>query len=126
MAAQEQQSPVLLVEDDAEVRQVVQAFLAAMACEVIDCASAEDALDVLDSDTPVHLLLSDIVLGAGMRGTELAEVARAQLPGLPVLLMSGYSSDLLEGPHEWELLPKPYTRAELERAMLRVLGAASA
>ncbi|MGR4870459.1 PAS domain S-box protein [Variovorax sp. LARHSF232] len=117
---------VLLVEDDTEVRQVVQAFLAAMACEVIDCASADDALAVLDSDTPVHLLLSDIVLGAGMRGTELAEVARAQLPGLPVLLMSGYSSDLLEGPHEWELLSKPYTRADLERAMLRVLGAASA
>ena len=113
---------VLLVEDDAEVRQVVQAFLAAMGCEVLACASAEDALVVLDSDTPVNLLLSDVVLGAGMRGTELAEVARVQLPGLPVLLMSGYSSDLLDGQHEWELLPKPYTRAALEQAMLRALG----
>jgi CheY-like chemotaxis protein len=116
---------VLLVEDDTEVRQVVQAFLAAMACEAIACASAEEALAVLDSDAAVDLLLSDIVLGAGMRGTELAEVARAQLPGLPVLLMSGYSSELLEGPHEWELLPKPYTRGALEHAMLRALGGVS-
>ncbi|HSV44877.1 MAG TPA: ATP-binding protein, partial [Ramlibacter sp.] len=113
---------VLLVEDDAEVRQVVQAFLAAMACEVHACASAEEALALLDSETPVDLLVSDVVLGPGMRGTELAEVARAQLPGLPVLLMSGYSSDLLDGPHEWELLPKPYSRDALEQAMLRALA----
>jgi len=97
-------------------------FLGSLACQVVACASAEQALDVLDSDAPVDLLLSDVVLGAGMGGTELAEVARAQLPGLPVLLMSGYSSGLLDGAHEWELLPKPYTRDALQQAMLRALA----
>jgi PAS domain S-box-containing protein len=115
---------VLLVEDDAEVRSVVQKFLASMACEVVACADAEEALRLLASERGFGLLLTDILLGAGMRGTELAETVRSRLPELPVLLMSGYSSALLDEPHEWELLRKPYTRTELERAMVRVLNAA--
>jgi CheY-like chemotaxis protein len=115
---------VLLVEDDAEVRNVVEAFLAAMACEVVVCADARQALDVLGEKTHFDLLLTDIVLGAGMRGTELAELVRAQRPELPVLLMSGYSSELLGEPHGWDLLRKPYTRSELERAMAKVLSSA--
>jgi signal transduction histidine kinase len=115
---------VLLVEDDAEVRSVVQKFLASMDCEVVACAHAEEALDVLASDPDIGLLLTDILLGTGMRGTELAGAARMRRPGLPVLLMSGYSSGLLAEPQPWELLRKPYTRAELERAMAKVLNAA--
>jgi CheY-like chemotaxis protein len=57
-----------------------------------------------------------------MRGTELAERARARLPQLPVLLMSGYASALLDAPPGWHLLRKPYTRAELGRAMARALA----
>ncbi|MET0544260.1 MAG: ATP-binding protein [Variovorax sp.] len=114
---------VLLVEDDLEVRNVMRAFLAALACEAIACANAEDALQLLDAGTAVDLLLTDIVLGAGMRGTELADRVHARLPQLPVLLMSGYSSALLDEPHGRELLRKPCTRADLERAMARVLAA---
>ena len=43
-------------------------------------------------------------------------------PALPVLLMSGYASALLEAPPGWHLLRKPYTRAELGRAMARALA----
>ena len=59
-----------------------------------------------------------------MRGTELAQAARSLRPGLPVLLMSGYSSDLLDAPRGRELLRKPCTRSELERAMAKALNAA--
>jgi CheY-like chemotaxis protein len=115
---------VLLVEDDVEVRSVLQKFLTSMACDVIACADAEEALRVLASDPGIGLLLTDILLGAGMRGTDLAHAVGKQLPSLPVLLMSGYSSELLDEPQSWELLRKPYTRSELERAMVKVLGAA--
>jgi PAS domain S-box-containing protein len=115
---------VLLVEDDPEVRSVVQKFLASMGCEVVACTRAEEALDVLASDAGIGLLLTDILLGTGMRGTALAAAAQTRRPGLPVLLMSGYSSGLLAEPQPWELLRKPYTRAELERAMAKVLNAA--
>jgi len=114
---------VLLVEDDAEVRSVAQRFLAALGCHVTACANGEKALEQLARSGDFDLLLTDIALGTGMRGTELAEQVRRRLPALPVLLMSGYASALLEAPPGWDLLRKPYTRAELGRAMARVLGA---
>jgi PAS domain S-box-containing protein len=114
---------VLLVEDDAEVRSVAQRFLSALGCTVTACASGEQARQELRADAGIDLLLTDIALGPGMRGTELAELARQRLPGLPVLLMSGYASALLEAPAGWDLLRKPYTRAELGRAMARLLAA---
>ena len=113
---------VLLVEDDAEVRSVAQRFLAALGCSVTACANGEQARHELRPDAGIHMLITDIALGPGMRGTELAELARQRLPALPVLLMSGYASALLEAPPGWELLRKPYTRAELGRAMARVLA----
>lgn len=115
---------VLLVEDDPEVRHVMARFLESMACEVVACAEADEALRVLASDAGVEFLLTDILLGAGMRGTELADAARTRRPGLPVLLMSGYSNMLLDAPSGREVLRKPCTRSELERAMARILNAA--
>lgn len=69
------------------------------------------------------MLLTDIALGAGMRGTELAQKAQSLMPGLAVLLMSGYSSELLhpEEASAWELLRKPFTREALTRAVARVV-----
>ena len=118
---------VLLVEDDAEVREVVRRFLLALGCTVAVAASGEQALLELESGAEFDLLLSDIALGAGMRGTRLAELAQQRLPRLAVLLMSGYSAELLDAdrdaPLDWELLRKPYSRAELATAMTRLIAA---
>ena len=118
---------VLLVEDDAEVREVVRNFLLALSCRVTSAASGEQALLELSADAEFDLLLSDIALGAGMRGTRLAALAQARLPRLAVLLMSGYSAELLDAdrdsPLSWELLRKPYSRAELAAAMARLMAA---
>ncbi|MCW7539786.1 PAS domain S-box protein [Aquabacterium sp. A7-Y] len=113
---------VLLVEDDAEVRAVVRRFLETLGCRVTACLQAEEALALLSPQAGYELLLSDIALGAGMRGTELARRAQAIMPELPVLLMTGFSSGLLDAPPEWELLRKPYTRGDLARAIVKVLG----
>jgi PAS domain S-box-containing protein len=117
---------VLLVEDDAEVRSVVQGFLRTLGCEVSDCGSGEQALLALATQAPFDLLLSDVALGPGMRGTQLAAQAQERFPALGVLLMSGFSAELLdadrESPPSWELLRKPYARDELARAMIRVLA----
>ncbi|WP_374564828.1 PAS domain S-box protein [Ideonella sp.] len=119
---------VLLVEDDPEVRAVVRTFLDTLGCVVTACTSAEQALDVLSPDADFDLLLTDIALGAGMRGTALAQLAQQRFPRLAILLMSGFSSELLdadrEAPASWELLPKPYTRAQLARAIARVISQA--
>ncbi|RQO61239.1 histidine kinase [Variovorax sp. KBW07] len=122
---------VMLVEDDAEVLKVVDTFLSTLGCEVIAAATAEQALSTLDAGVaPIDLLLSDIALGAGMRGTQLATEVQRRFPQLAVLLMSGFSSELLDAdrevPQSWELLRKPYTRSELAQAMAKVLAGRAA
>ena len=117
---------VLLVEDDAEVAQVVRTFLATLGCAVTASSQAEQALMALDDGTPFDVLLTDIALGPGMRGTQLATEAQRRLPDLAVLLMSGYPAELLEAdrdaPPSWELLQKPFSRAELARGIATVIG----
>ena len=130
---------VLLVEDDAEVRAVARRYLTDLGCSVTACASAEEALrhlwhlddldDAADASagpTLPHLLLSDIALGAGMRGTELASQVQQHWPDIAVLLMSGFSAELLSSGHDdaldWTLLPKPYERDALARAIGKVLS----
>jgi PAS domain S-box-containing protein len=117
---------VLLVEDDAEVREVVRGFLLGLQCRVTLAASGEQALSALQPQAGFDLLLSDIALGAGMRGTRLAALAQQRQPRLAVLLMSGYSAELLdadrEAPLDWELLPKPFSREELAAAIAGLMA----
>ena len=120
---------VMLVEDDAEVRRVVHTFLVTLGCSVVTAANAEQALLGMETDADsFDVLLSDIALGPGMRGTRLAAEVQQRFPKLAILLMSGFSSELLDAdrdvPQSWELLRKPYTRGELARALAKVLAAA--
>jgi PAS domain S-box-containing protein len=116
---------VLLVEDDSQVRAVALRFLDMLGCVVTPCPSAELALPHLTPDADFDVLLTDIALGPGMRGTELAREAQMRLPNLAVLLMSGFSAELLDtnqsAPLSWELLAKPYTREELGHALANAL-----
>ena len=117
---------VLLVEDDAEVRAVMRRLLESLRCAVTEVASGEQALLALDAGAPVDLLLSDIALGAGIRGTELAAQVAERAPALAIVLMSGFPAELIEAdrdaPAGWELLAKPCTREDLAQAMARVLA----
>ncbi|NML17654.1 PAS domain S-box protein [Azohydromonas caseinilytica] len=117
---------VLLVEDDAEVSEVLRGFLAGFGCRVTACASGEQALAGPEPAQGFDLLLSDVALGAGMRGTELARRATARWSDLAVLLISGYPEELA-GPRgsaqrPWPLLHKPCSRKQLLRALVRALG----
>ena len=117
---------VLLVEDDAEVRAVMSKFLAGLGCVVHAESSAEQALGALEGGVTVELLLTDIALGTGMRGTALARDVQRRHPAMHILLMSGFSAELIEAdrdsPSTWELLPKPCTREELAQAIARVVS----
>jgi signal transduction histidine kinase/ActR/RegA family two-component response regulator len=117
---------VLLVEDDPEVRDVMSTYLRSLGCELHAAPSAEEALGALDAGVRVELLLTDIALGSGMRGTTLAAQVQARDPAMRILLMSGFSTELIaadrNSPTSWELLPKPCTREELAGAIARVLG----
>ena len=116
---------VMLVEDDVDVRCVVEQFLLSLGCRVNAFDHAEPALACIEAGEPCQLVLTDIALGAGMRGTELARQIQSRWPEVALLLMSGYSSELLQAPGgndaPWELLRKPYERADLARAIARAM-----
>jgi PAS domain S-box-containing protein len=111
---------VLLVEDEPEVLRVVQAFLEGWGCEVVAARDAQGAQGALAGATAFDLLLSDVILGPGARGTELAQRARVLQPGLAVLLMSGYAGDA-QAPEGVPLLRKPFTREQLAQAIVAAL-----
>jgi two-component system, cell cycle sensor histidine kinase and response regulator CckA len=123
---------ILVAEDDAMVRGLVQRILTATGYRVIAATSGEDALRAFDAATKqgtrVDALLSDVVM-PGMNGWELAGKLRGLCPQLRVVFMSGYSDDVL-GPQRVlesgvRLINKPFTTAELERQIREALDAPS-
>ena len=116
---------ILVVEDESDVLEIAVTFFRSLGYRTITAASAEEALQRLRSDAEIAALFSDIVLGTGMNGVELAQEARRLRPNLLVLLTSGYERDALEsgagGADDYVVLQKPYRREELSAAMRAVL-----
>lgn len=79
---------VLIVEDEWLVRmELVDAF-EGEGCDILESASAEDALHALRTTKGISLLMTDIRLLGPQTGWDLAEQARALLPGLAVVYLS--------------------------------------
>jgi PAS domain S-box-containing protein len=110
---------ILLVEDDDMIRSQVERQLRALGHSVTVASDGLEALTLIAASPRFDLLLTDMVMPNGVNGRELAERARAAIPGLRVLLTSGHSEDAIlsgAGRHGGDaFLPKPYVRAELER-----------
>jgi PAS domain S-box-containing protein len=119
---------VLVVEDEADVRAVAIAFLRSLGYATLDAGDAAQALELLQRHPEISLLFSDVVLGSGMTGNELARAAIRLRPGLPALLASGYEHSAVKDADapKFPLLRKPYQREQLAAAIRAVLdGAAS-
>ena len=117
---------ILLVEDNPAVRQTLTASLRRRDYEVLSAADSREAVSLWQAhEDSIRLLLTDMVLGQGDNGLELAHVLRARRPGLPVVIMSGYSEELAtEGlASDIEFLPKPYPPDALARAVRKRLDA---
>jgi two-component system, cell cycle sensor histidine kinase and response regulator CckA len=116
---------VLVVEDDAPVRQVMARSLEEAGYRVHQAGSAKEALILAQRGQRVHLVLTDVVM-PGMHGRELAERLEACLPGVPVLFTSGYTDAEIE--RRGLLRPgmpfvqKPLAPGELVRAVRRMLA----
>jgi PAS domain S-box-containing protein len=112
---------VLIVEDEAAVRSTLTRQIESLGHRALAAASAAEGLRLLESATPIDVLLSDIVLGPGMDGIDMARAARAVRPALPVIFLSGYAA--VPGAQERihalaaPLLAKPATMSQLERAI---------
>jgi PAS domain S-box-containing protein len=112
---------VLVVEDDADVRETAVAMLADLGYRIIAADSPAQAIEILESNQVVDLLFSDVMM-PGMRGTQLTARARESRPALKVLYTTGFTATgilqqevLAPGA---DLIGKPY-RAEDLATMVR-------
>ncbi len=120
---------VLVVEDDAVVLAYSLELMQDLGFETTAAANAEEALAAMSRGRRFDLLFTDVGL-PGLNGYELAGRAKDIQPDLPVLFASGYANDVLMQQGRLEkgvqLLPKPFTRAQLQAKLSEVLtGAAS-
>jgi signal transduction histidine kinase/ActR/RegA family two-component response regulator len=108
---------VLVVDDEAAIRDVAHRVLTSAGYRVVTAANGHEALGLLgDPQTAADLLLTDIVM-PGMTAAAFAAQARAVCPGLPVLFMSGYDQYCAAGEGwpdpEAQVISKPFSRAAL-------------
>jgi signal transduction histidine kinase len=116
---------VLVVEDEAMVRDFAVAALEEAGCRPIAAADGPAALALLEAHPEVSLLFTDVVLVGPMNGRELAAAALARRPRLPVLFTTGYTRNAII--HQGRLdegvnfLGKPYTAVALLDRVCRLL-----
>ncbi|MGH7347656.1 MAG: ATP-binding protein, partial [Candidatus Rokuibacteriota bacterium] len=120
---------ILLVEDEADVRELTREILEMAGYTVLEAARGDEALRLFrESARPIDLLLTDVVMPQ-MSGPEVARRIAALRPGTKIVYMSGYTDDAL-GHHgvldpDVILLPKPFTPESLMHHLRRALDASA-
>jgi nitrogen-specific signal transduction histidine kinase/ActR/RegA family two-component response regulator len=108
---------VMVVEDDALVRNFVVAQLQSLGYRTIAAADSREALAQVENGEPFDLLFTDVVMPGGMSGRELADAVAKRRPGTPVLYTSGYTDNAIVHHGRLDagvlLLTKPYRKPQL-------------
>jgi signal transduction histidine kinase/CheY-like chemotaxis protein/PAS domain-containing protein len=116
---------ILVVEDEDVVRNLVCRTLRLQGHKVLTARDGVDALEVAHADGRIDLLITDIVMPR-MGGRELAMRLLAERPGLPVLFMSGYTSDAQDSSglkvRQGEFMQKPFSTTHLIRRVKSLLA----
>ena len=112
---------VLLVEDNPDVAEVNVAMLEELGYRVRTVGDAAAALEAIGEET-FDLVVSDIIMAGPMDGLALARTLRERQPGLPVLLVTGYSHAASGAGADFIVLRKPFKLAELSRIAARMIA----
>ncbi|MGY8562730.1 response regulator [Paracidovorax citrulli] len=105
---------VLMVEDQAELREMIGTALRDFGIDVHTANDGPDALRVIDETGDFHVVFSDINMPNNMTGLELSEHVAELLPHARMILSSGYArSQLPNLPDNVTFIPKPYRLRQL-------------
>ena len=116
---------VLLVEDEALILLDIEAALVDEGFDVVPAINGAKAMEAFDADpSGIDAVVTDINLGKGPNGWDLANHIRAHQSEIPVVYMSGDSS------HEWSakgvpestMIPKPFVHAQVITALSTLMN----
>jgi len=116
---------ILIVEDQAELREVTRIFLESYGYYVLEASDAAEALRLAgDTSTTIDLILTDVIM-PGLSGRQLVEQVQNIRPKIKVIYMTGYTDDMVVHHKVLEpgvaLLQKPFLRLELVRKVRTIL-----
>jgi len=116
---------ILVVEDDALVRNFVIAQLQSLGYRPVGAANGPAALNLIEGGQAFDLLFTDVIMPGGMSGRELAEKVLKLRPGIKVLYTSGYTDNAIVHQGRLDpgvlLLTKPYRKSQLANMIRRAL-----
>ena len=118
--------PILIVEDDVLIRMgLVEAMLAG-GFTIEECGDGAAAMAQIEASSELQGLITDIRLGDGPNGWEVAHQARKKFPNIAVIYVTGdsFADWTAEGVPNSLILQKPYADAQLMTAISNLLNAA--
>lgn len=107
---------VLVVDDEVLLRMVMTDALEELDYRVLEAGTGAAALNLLQSDAEIDLLITDIGLPGGMDGRQLAEAARTLIPDVKIIFVTGYTEDKTLGTGRGtrvEVITKPFAIEDL-------------
>ncbi|MGH8187140.1 MAG: response regulator, partial [Steroidobacteraceae bacterium] len=116
---------ILVVEDDADLRETVVTALTQLGYRALSAANAAAALRILGGSERIDLLFTDVMMPGGMLGPALAKRARELRPDMDVLFTTGYADTTVlastAGLSSAEVINKPYRSEDLATRIRHVL-----
>jgi CheY-like chemotaxis protein len=108
---------VLVVEDEGLVRLVIADFLTADGFEVFEAGNAAEAIAVLEANSDIHILFTDIDMPGSMDGLKLSEYVRDRWPPVRIVVTSGHRLvDIVDLPDGSTFHSKPYDQAAVAQS----------
>ncbi len=109
---------VLVVDDDPFIRMDIAAMVEDAGFEVYEAEDADQAVSVLERDTTIRLLVTDIDMPGSMDGLKLARLTRDRWPPVKIIVISGrVKPEVAELPDDAQFLTKPVSPHRLEAAL---------
>jgi CheY-like chemotaxis protein len=116
---------VLIVDDEPTVRMLMSDVLSEAGYTVLEAQDGPSSMRILESDTRIDLLITDVGLPGGMNGRQVADAARLTRPGLKVLFVTGFAENAAIGnghlPPGMEVIAKPFQVGDLASKVGKII-----
>jgi CheY-like chemotaxis protein len=112
---------VLVVEDETFIRMDVADMLRAAGFDIVEATNADQAIEMMECDSDIRLIFTDIDMPGSMNGLKLAAAVRERWPPVRIIATSGHfklqAGDL---PADARFFPKPYQPAQIINAIRKL------